>query len=116
MDWKLPDSSTLDTFQVKNIPEYAEEVVFVVWTAAELHYRDGKVELGILLLDKLLSSPYGTASQKLELKTRIRLAEWCATKDSLLDVATYQLKRAVRQILLFWFSHFICLFTDLVYV
>lgn len=93
MNLELPESWSIDAKRVAVSPEIATEVVRVCWRAAERHASEGKLEAAILLLDRLLSSPYGT---HLELYSRLRLAQWCFTFPAMKDVVMSQLERAVR--------------------
>lgn len=96
MDWKLPVVEPSPSEAVLLEAAEVERVVFAVWTAVERHVEANKFEEAVLLLDRLLSSPYGTTTRSLHLLSRVRLAQLCSTKELLLDTATEQLNQAVR--------------------
>lgn len=96
MDWNLPKEEPSPPRSVLIEATDVERVVYTVWTAVEKHVEANKFEAAVLLLDRLLSSPYGTTVRSLHLRSRIRLAQLCSTRIQLIDTAIVQLNQAVR--------------------
>lgn len=97
MDWHLPLAESTALKGIHQSLNNVDEVVMVCWNAVEAHASAGELKAAILLLSRLLASPYGTANANHELRARCRFAELCYICDILLETAVLHLNRAVRK-------------------
>lgn len=111
MDWILPEAVPFEHFYDKHDVEEVRALVYCCWEVVERYKGQRNWTAAAGLLDRLLSSSFGTMISEFELHSRLRLADICSMFPQLYRTGLEQLKRVVRSLYLPTFSRYLTSFS-----